>query len=96
MSNLTREEVLKLARLSRLALTEEEIVKFQGELSSIIEYFELLEKADTEGLEPTSQVTGLVNVFRADEVAEQGTKPAELLELLPEREDDYIKVKRMI
>lgn len=96
MSKLSREEVLKLARLARLSLTDDEVERYRVELSNIIEYIDLLNEADVEGLKPTSQVTGLVNVFRADEVVESVTTPEELLELAPDRDGDYIKVKRMI
>lgn len=96
MSKLSREEVLKLARLARLSLTDDEVERYRVELSNIIEYIDLLNEADVEGLKPTSQVTGLVNVFRADEVVESVTTPEELLELAPDRGGDYIKVKRMI
>ncbi len=96
MSKLTREEVLKLARLAKLKLSDEEVEKYSVELGNIIEYFNLLDEADVSGLEPTSQVTGLVNVFRADEYKEQSAKPKDLLAILPDRKEDYIKVKRMI
>lgn len=97
MSKLTREEVLKLARLARLRLSDDEVDQYTKELSTIIDYFELLDKADIAGLEPTSQVTGLVNQFREDEVVEnQSASPDELLKRVPETDGRYIKVKRMI
>lgn len=96
MSHLTKEEVLKLARLARLRLSETEVVKYTHELEEILGYIEQLSKVDTNGLEPTNQVTGLHNVFRADEVVEYQAKPEKLLKLLPNRKDDYIQVKRMI
>ena len=68
MSKLSRDAVLKLAQLSRLKLTDEEIERFREELSSILDYVEVLDKVDTKGLEPTYQVTGLRNVMRRDEV----------------------------
>lgn len=63
---LTKEEIIKIARLSRLQLTEEEITKYQEELSGVFDFFEMLEEVDTDGVEPTSQVTGLKNGLRAD------------------------------
>ncbi len=92
---LTRDDVLKLAKLSRLKLSEDEIVKFQTELSAILEYVNQLDGVDVEGLEPTYQVTGLKNVLRKDEVAEQ-TEQSALLKNTPAKEGDYIKVKRMV
>jgi aspartyl-tRNA(Asn)/glutamyl-tRNA(Gln) amidotransferase subunit C len=96
MSHITRDDVLKLARLSRLTLAEDEINHFVRELSSIVEYIEQLQAVDTEGLTPTNQVTGLVNVTRPDIVKDYGATPADLLKNAPAVEEDQIKVKRMI
>lgn len=97
MSKLSHQDVLKLARLARLKLSESEVEKYSEELGMIMDYFEILDEADIEGLEPTSQVTGLVNQFRKDEVIEnQQAKPDELLKITPASESRYIKVKRMI
>jgi aspartyl-tRNA(Asn)/glutamyl-tRNA(Gln) amidotransferase subunit C len=65
---LTRDQVLKVAKLARLGLTEEEIERFAGDLSDILTYVECLSELPTDDVEPTAQVTGLVNVFRDDEV----------------------------
>ena len=96
MTKLTREDVLKLARLARLTLTDEEIEEFTGEISAILQYVEQLQDVDLEGLMPTYQVTGLTNVMRQDKVKDYGYAPADLLKNAPETEDDHIKVKRMI
>lgn len=96
MADLTRDDVLKLARLARLDLSEEEISEFTKELSAILQYVEQLGAADTSGLEPTNQVTGLTNVYRADTVVDYGYKPSELLKNVPHVKDGQIKVKRML
>jgi aspartyl-tRNA(Asn)/glutamyl-tRNA(Gln) amidotransferase subunit C len=96
MSKLTREQVLKLARLSRLKLTEEEIERFRNELSEILAYVEMLDKADTDGLEPTYQVTGLKNVMRDDEIIDYQANPKDLLVGAPATEKNHFKVKRVI
>lgn len=96
MAKLTREDVLKLARLSRLHLTDEEIEQFQNEISAILGYVEQLQKVDVKGLEPTFQVTGLKNVTRKDEVKNYGASPEELLKNAPATENGHLKVKRMI
>ena len=96
MSKITKEEVLKLARLSRLKLSDDEVEKYQHELDTIFEYVQQLASVDTTNLEPTNQVTGLVNVFRADTVVGYSAKPDELLQATPNHEGRYIKVKRMI
>lgn len=96
MADLTRDDVLKLARLARLDLTDEEIEQFSKELTAILHYVEQLQAVDVTGLEPTNQVTGLTNVTRNDEVINYGYAPKELLKNVPAVLDDHIKVKRMI
>lgn len=96
MAKLSRDDVLKLARLSRLELTEAEIEQFRGELSDILEYVEQLQKVDTKGLKPTYQVTGLSSVMRKDEVVNYGASPKELLKNVPSTISGQIKVKRVL
>ena len=96
MAKITPDDVLKLAQLARLSIDDSELDSYCQDLSAIVDYFDILDKADIAGLEPTSQVTGLTNVFRADEVVEQPVTPERLLEELPDSQDRYIKVKRMI
>lgn len=96
MSQLTKEEVLKLAKLARLRLSDEEVEKYTYELGEILTYVELLSAVDTDGLQPTNQVTGLQNVYRPDTIQEYAAKPEELLSATPSNKDRYIQVKRMI
>ncbi len=96
MAELTREDVLKLARLARLDITNEEAEAFREELSEILEYVAQLNSANVQGLEPTTQVTGLKNVMRADEIIDYGVSPEDLLRLAPRTQDGQIKVNRMI
>ena len=96
MTKFSDEDVQKLARLSRLQLTKPEIATFKNELSAIVEYVEVLQSADVEGLDPTSQVTGLQDVGRADELVDYGVTPKELLKNAPATEDDQFKVQRMV
>ena len=64
---ITRDEVRHVAMLFRMALSDEEITKFQQQLSQIIDYFQVLQQVDTEGVPPTSHTLALQNVMRADE-----------------------------
>lgn len=96
MAQLSKEHVLKLAKLSRLTLREDEITRYQKELSKILDYVERLEAVDTTGLEPTYQVSGLTNVMREDIAKPQQATPDELLAMTPKRNGRYIKVGRMI
>lgn len=96
MSKLSRDDVLKLARLARLSLSEAEIEEYSRELSEILQYVEQLGAIDVEGLKPTNQITGLKNVTRSDTVRDYGYGPKKLLENVPSVSSDEIKVKRMI
>ncbi len=96
MADLTRDDVLKLARLARLDITDEEADAYRTELTNILQYVEQLQQADVTGLQPTSQVTGLTNVMRDDNVLDYGTTPDDLLRIVPVKQDRQIKVKRMI
>lgn len=64
---LTREEVLHIAWLARVGLSEEDVAKFQEQLSDILDHFQTLQALDTEGVEPTSHPLPLESVMRADE-----------------------------
>lgn len=96
MSKLTRDQVLKLAHLSRLKLTEAEINNLTEELSKILNYVEKLNSTDVSGLEPTYQVTGLKNVMRQDEVVDYQAQPSDLLAQAPAVQDKQFKVKRIL
>ena len=64
---ITREDVLHVARLARLALTEEEVERFRDQLSAILEAVSKVSELDLEGIPPTSHPLDLVNVFAEDE-----------------------------
>lgn len=96
MSKLSREDVLKLARLARLSLSDEEVEQYRTELSDILQYVEQLQSINVKGLKPTNQVTGLTNVTRADEEKDYGYAPADLLKNVPAVRDGQIKVKRTL
>jgi aspartyl-tRNA(Asn)/glutamyl-tRNA(Gln) amidotransferase subunit C len=70
---LTVEEVRKVAKLANLELTDEEVNLFREQLAQILSYVDKLQEVDTSGVEMTSQVTGLVNVDRSDEVGNERT-----------------------
>lgn len=96
MAKLTRDDIRKLARLARIDIAESEIDAYAQELDEIIQYVEMLKNVDVDGLQPTNQVTGLVNVMRPDEVQDFVYGPADLLRNAPTVESDHLKVGRMI
>jgi aspartyl-tRNA(Asn)/glutamyl-tRNA(Gln) amidotransferase subunit C len=92
---LTREEVLHIARLARVALTEDEITRMSEQLSNLLEHFEVLQKVDTEGVPPTAQSVTLQSVMRPDEVKPSLT-PEDVLSNAPRREGDSFKVRAVL
>ena len=92
---LTKEEVIKIAKLARIELTEKEVEKFQKELSTVIAYVDALKEVNTEGVEEVSQVTGLVNVQREDKVEIADNRDA-ILSQAPEIKDGFYKVKAIL
>jgi aspartyl-tRNA(Asn)/glutamyl-tRNA(Gln) amidotransferase subunit C len=64
---IDREQVLHVAKLARLELTDEEIERMAGELSGILEHVDRISELDLDGVEPTSHVVAMENVLRPDE-----------------------------
>ena len=96
MADLSRDDILKLAALARLDLTDDEVTEYAGELTAILQYVEQLQNVDIDGLQPTNQVTGLTNVTRDDDIQDYGYDVKDLLQNVPQVDNDQIKVKRMI
>jgi aspartyl-tRNA(Asn)/glutamyl-tRNA(Gln) amidotransferase subunit C len=63
---LSREQVMAIAELAKLALTEDEIEQYAGQLSAVLDYASSLEQLDTSAIPPTATVLPLHNVFRDD------------------------------
>jgi aspartyl-tRNA(Asn)/glutamyl-tRNA(Gln) amidotransferase subunit C len=64
---IDRDQVLHVARLARLALSDEEVEQMAGELNDVLEHVERISSLDLDGVEPTSHVVKLENVLRPDE-----------------------------
>ena len=92
---LTQEEVLHIAHLARVALSEQDVAKFQEQLSDILAHFEALQAVDTEGVEPTSHPLPLASVMRPDEV--RSSLPREdVLANAPLAEDGLFSVRAVL
>ena len=92
---LAREEVLHIARLARLKLTEEEIELYREQLGRILDSFKKLEELDTSDVEPTSHVLEVKNVWRADE-PRPSVPQEEALCNAPRKRDGYFEVPQVI
>jgi aspartyl-tRNA(Asn)/glutamyl-tRNA(Gln) amidotransferase subunit C len=88
---IDREQVLHVAKLARLRLTDDEVEKMTGELSQILEHVERMEALDLDGAEPTSHVVALENVLRKD-VPRESLPRERALEQAPDATDDGFRV----
>ncbi len=95
MSIITTDDVRRLAILSSLELSDDEVSHLQVDLENILEYFNQLKELDTSGVEPTYQVNSLENVWRDDTV--QQTLPTDaLVALAPESDATSVKVPKVL
>ena len=96
MAKISETEVKRLAALSRIGLSDAEVTKLAGELDEIVGFVEKLQAVDTSAAEPTSQVTGLGDDWRDDELKPSPVSQAELLKNAPATQDGFIKVRRVL
>jgi aspartyl-tRNA(Asn)/glutamyl-tRNA(Gln) amidotransferase subunit C len=94
-ARITRADVEHVARLARLALTEDELVALTSELGAILDHAAQVSALDTDGVPPTAHPLPLVNVFRADD-ARPGLARDEVLAGAPEAEDGRFRVPRIL
>ena len=92
---ITRDQILHVARLARLELTDEAVEKFAGQLAAILEYVEILNQADTQGVEATSHVLDLTNALRADEPGRQLDRESALANA-PDRDEESFLVPKVV
>ena len=92
---ITKEEVLQVARLARLALSSAEGEKIREQLGNILSYIRQLDRLDTSGVVPTSHAIEMGTPFRDDSVKPFGEKE-EILKNAPDREEDFFRVPRII
>ena len=92
---VSREEVLHIARLARIALDESEITRLSEQLSNLLENFEVLQRVNTDDVPPTAQSVALQSVMREDEVA-PSFPPEDILANAPRRDEDCFRVKPVL
>ena len=92
---LTREEVLHMAALCRIALSDKEVEYLRGQLSDILEHVRALQEVDTEGVLPTSHSAGLTSIMRDDQVT-GGLDPDSTLANAPRKEKNYFRVNAVL
>ncbi len=92
---IDRETVKNVAKLARLAMSEEEIDTFGHQLSAILENIAILREADVSGVSPTAHASRLTNVMRED-IPQPSYPPAVLLANAPDQEDNCLKVRAVL
>ena len=88
-------DVRYVARLARLDLSEEEIAKYQAQLSDVLTFVEALRQVDVSAVEPTAHASAVFNVFRED-AAQPSFTPKEALANAPRQANDLFVVTKVI
>ncbi len=95
MTKITAEDIEKVAKLARLQLPKEQIEKYTNQLEKILEYVDHLQAIDTTEVPPTTRALEVINYTRKDEIADPKVRE-QLLELAPQREDDFYRVPKIL
>ena len=95
MGTLTRADVEHVAHLARLGLTDDELMRLEGELNHILDQFATLARLDTDAIPPTAQVIELESILRED-VARPSLTVDEALANAPARDSDHVVVPAII
>jgi len=93
---LSREEVLHIALLARLGLTETEVNRLSEQLSNILENFEVLQQVDTTDIPPTAQSIPLQDVMRRDDEVTPSLPQSQILANAPRRQENFFRVKAVL
>ena len=92
---LTREEVLHVARLARVGVTEEDVARFQQQLSQILDHFEVLRAIATDDVPPTTHTLPLEGVMAAD-MPQHSLPPDRVLANAPAAQEGYLRVRAVL
>jgi aspartyl-tRNA(Asn)/glutamyl-tRNA(Gln) amidotransferase subunit C len=95
MTKIDEAQVRRVALLSRLELSDEEVAQFSVQLSDIVEYIEKLNELDTTHVEPLAHCLGVHNVLRED-VPRPSLTNEQALANAPQRQDEYFKVPKIL
>jgi aspartyl-tRNA(Asn)/glutamyl-tRNA(Gln) amidotransferase subunit C len=93
--SLTPEEVRHIARLARVGLSEDDVTRFEDQLSQILDYFQRLQEVDTENVPPTAHTLAMHSVMRDDEPRPSFDKE-DVLANAPRREGDLFRVRAVL
>jgi aspartyl-tRNA(Asn)/glutamyl-tRNA(Gln) amidotransferase subunit C len=92
---ITKDEVLHVAKLARLNLSDASVDKFATQIGTILDYIDMLKQVNTDGIKPTSHAISLCNAFREDELKQHLDRDAALANA-PEKEDGGFIVPKVV
>ncbi len=96
-TKLSKSDILHLAKLANLSISETEISKYESQLAETIDYVENMKELDTKGVAVTSQTTDLTNVFFEDGSANtRALTPEEAVANSKTKQNGYFKVKKIM
>ena len=94
---LTRDEIINVATLARIGVSEKDVERYKHDLSEILDYFKKLDELDVSAVESIGHITGMKNTFRTDKQEDFGKLGKEaIMKNVPEVKDEYIKVKSVL
>lgn len=96
MTRVTKDDVRRLASLSAITLSDDELASLTDDIEHILGYVQQLGELDTANVEPTYQVTDLANVVREDTIIDYGVTREALLALAPETIGTSVKVPKVL
>ena len=92
---ISREEILHIAKLASLKIKEEEIEEYRKNLQDILNFAKTIDSVNTEGLEETNGATANVNVLREDEIKDFENKEG-LMQNAPDKENNMFKIPKVL
>jgi aspartyl-tRNA(Asn)/glutamyl-tRNA(Gln) amidotransferase subunit C len=92
---LNKKDIKHFADLARIGMTEEDLNKFSGDLSAVLDWIKQLEEVDIANISPTFRTDGLNNVFRED-IVSTFRNEEKIVELFPEKKNNYDKVRSVL
>lgn len=92
---ISKEEIIHIAKLASLNLTEEEISRYAKDMTDILEFAEVVNSLNTDSIKETVGINGEYNVFRKDEVKQTISKE-ELLKNAPSQDDGMFRIPKVI
>lgn len=95
IKDLSEEEVEHIAWLAQIELTDEEKKLFTSQFNTIIDYFQIIDEANTKDVKPTLQILNLTNVMRED-IVEESISTDSILANAPRKEKGYFKAPKII